>query len=279
MVDESNDEVSPLDREVLVEQELRRPEAQPFAGGTVVFFSVPCPGEQRPNEDGLALIRLDERSGALAVADGLGGQPAGAKAAKIALHSLAESLNRAHSEGTYLREAILDAIERANRKVQELGVGAGTTLAVVEIRDRTARAYHVGDSEVLVVGQRGKIRFQTVSHSPVGYGIEAGLIDRREALEHADRHLLSNLVGSPEMRIEIGPLIKLRPRDVVLLATDGLHDNLHAHEIVETIRRGSLQKAANALARVGAGRMGRPGDDGPSKPDDLSFILYRRSIR
>jgi serine/threonine protein phosphatase PrpC len=264
---------------VLVGQEMSRPEAEPFAGGSAVFFSTPCPGGQRANEDGLALIPLDERGGVLAVADGLGGQPAGAKAAKIALDSLAASLNRARGEGTYLREAILDAIERANREVQALGVGAGTTLAVVEIRDRTARAYHVGDSEILIVGQRGKIRFQTVAHSPVGYGVEAGLIDPREAMDHEDRHLLSNLVGSPEMRIEIGPLIKLRPRDAVLLATDGLHDNVHAHEVVETIRKGSLRGAAGALARIGIDRMNNPGQADPSKPDDLSFILYRRSTR
>jgi serine/threonine protein phosphatase PrpC len=262
---------------VLVEQELRRPEARPFAGGSAVFFSTACPGGPRANEDGLALIRVDERSGALAVADGLGGQRAGAKAARIALNSLAGSLIRARTEGTYLREAILDAIERAGREVQALGVGAGTTLAVVEIRDRTARAYHVGDSEILIVGQRGKIRFQSVSHSPVGYAVEAGLIDPVEALEHEDRHLLSNLVGSPEMCIEIGPLIELRPRDVTLLATDGLHDNLHAHEIVEKVRKGSLQRAANVLARVGTDRMNDPRGGGPSKPDDLSFILYRRS--
>ena len=51
-------------------------------------------------------------------------------------------------------------VEAANRAVAELGVGAATTLAVVEIQGRSVRTYHVGDSMILAVGQRGKVRFQ-----------------------------------------------------------------------------------------------------------------------
>ena len=45
-----------------------------------------------------------------------------------------------------LRGAILNGIEAANRSIRELGCGAATTLALVEIQDRTIRPYHVGDS-------------------------------------------------------------------------------------------------------------------------------------
>jgi serine/threonine protein phosphatase PrpC len=262
---------------VLVEQEMTVPLRTSFASGTAVYYSTSGPGKGSSNEDGLAVIPVGERDGVLAVADGMGGQPAGAAAARLALECLAGSIGQAVRSGTRLREAILNGIERANHEVRALGVGAGTTLAVVEIRGEVARAYHVGDSEILIVGQRGKIRFQTVPHSPVGYGVEAGLIDRREALEHEDRHLLSNLVGSAEMRMEIGPLIRLRPRDVVLLASDGLHDNLHNEEVVNTVRKGPLARAARELVRVGTERMNDSEGQEPSKPDDLTFVMFRRS--
>lgn len=262
---------------LLLERDLLGPEAIPFAAGTAAVYTVRCPGGEQTNEDGLALIPFGERSGILAVADGLGGQPAGAKAAWLALESLVVSLDRARREEGHLREAILNGMELANREVQALGVGAGTTLAVVEIREHTARAYHVGDSEILIVGQRGKVRFRNVPHSPVGYGVEAGLIDRDEALDHEERHLLTNLVGSPEMRIEIGPIVRLHPRDVVLVASDGLHDNLHAGEIIATVRKGSLRRAAGALAQAASGRMTFSEEGQPSKPDDLTFLLFRRS--
>jgi serine/threonine protein phosphatase PrpC len=250
------------------------PERHLFAGGSAVSFTMACPGEARENEDAVAVIPFGDGGLLLAVADGLGGQPMGAEAARIALRRLTEAIGRAED---HPREAILNGIEQANRDVQALGVGAGTTLAVVEIRGRAARAYHVGDSEIIIVGQRGRLRFQSVPHSPVGYGVEAGLIDRGEALEHDERHLLLNLVGSPDMRIEIGPVIQLRRRDVVLVASDGLHDNLHRGEIIETIRKGKLSVAAGGLARIAVERMTAPADGDPSKPDDLSFILYRSS--
>jgi serine/threonine protein phosphatase PrpC len=262
---------------VLLGQEMPRPRVLAFAGGSAACYSTPCPGAGARNEDGLALLPLDHERGVLAVADGLGGQPGGDRAARIALECLADSVRRAAAGKGYLRESILDGIEEANREVRALGIGAGTTLALVEIRGEALRAYHVGDSEILVVGQRGRVRYRSVPHSPVGYGVEAGLIDRREALGHEERYLLSNLVGSPEMRIEIGPVMRLRPRDVVLLATDGLHDNLHDGEVVELVRKGPLGRSAAGLVERGGSRMTCPSQGEPSKPDDLSFILFRRT--
>jgi serine/threonine protein phosphatase PrpC len=253
---------------------LPEPEIHSCSAGRAITFSMPCPGHERENEDALAVIPLGDSGLLLAVADGLGGQPEGAKAARIALEILAAAIGR---EDDHPREAILNGIEQANREIQALGVGAGTTLAVVEIRERRARAYHVGDSEILIVGQRGRLRFQSVPHSPVGYGVEAGLIDRREALDHEERHLLLNVVGSQDMSIDIGPVVKLRARDVVLVASDGLYDNLHRREIVEVIRKGKLLSSAEALTSSAIGRMTAPVEGEPSKPDDLTFILYRRS--
>ncbi|MHC4091793.1 MAG: PP2C family protein-serine/threonine phosphatase, partial [Planctomycetota bacterium] len=179
------------------------------------------------------------------------------------------------TEDDGLRSAILDGFERANERVVELGGGAATTLAAVEIDAATIRPYHVGDSMILAVGQRGKVKLHTVSHSPVGYAVEAGLLDAREAIHHEDRHVVSNIVGSAEMRIEVGRTLKLRPRDTVLVASDGLFDNLHLEEIVECIRKGPLQKAAERLAAAGRKRMEQAQEGHPSQPDDLTFVLYR----
>jgi serine/threonine protein phosphatase PrpC len=185
-----------------------------------------------------------------------------------------------------LRTAILDGIEAANRRVSELGLGAATTLSVVEIRDGRVRPYHVGDSRILVVGQRGRIKHQSIAHSPVGYAIEAGLIDERDAMHHKDRHLVSNTIGSPDMRIEVGPEIELARYDTLLIASDGLFDNLHIDEIVGHIRFGAFPRAARGLLEQSLGRMqsspppgdseARAGAHAPSKPDDLTFIVFRR---
>jgi serine/threonine protein phosphatase PrpC len=209
----------------------------------------------------------------------MGGQQAGARAARMALESLGRSVEAVREPDGSLRGAILDGIEAAHAVIRSFGIGAGTTLAVVELGDGWARAYHVGDSEILMVGQRGAVRFQNIPHSPTGYGVEAGLIDPAEALEHEDRHLLTSAVGLEGMRIDVGPVVRLRPRDVVLLGSDGLYDNLRPDEIAETVRKGPLLRAARRLMRTALERMREPAEGRPSKPDDLTFLLFRRSKR
>jgi serine/threonine protein phosphatase PrpC len=190
--------------------------------------------------------------------------------------SLVAALREAgDSDEPSARPAILNGIEAANRVIRDLGVGAATTIAAVEIRGGMIRPYHVGDSLILVVGQKGKVKLQTVAHSPVGYGVEAGLLDETEAMHHEDRHVVSNIVGSHEMRIEVGPQLKLAPRDSVLIASDGLADNLLVEEVIERVRKGPLLDAVRLLASDALLRMSRREGSAPSKPDDLTILAFR----
>lgn len=257
-------------------------EVQPFAGGFAAVYSTRHPERDGANEDAAALLPAGTERGVLAVADGFGGQPAGEEAARIALQELAASLAAEVPETGDLRGLILNGFENANRAVRELGVGAATTLAVLEVQGRTVRPYHVGDSTILIAGQRGKIKLQTVAHSPVGYAVESGLLDKRAALDHADRNVVSNMVGSPEMRIEVGAGLELAPCDTVLLASDGLFDNLHVDEIIQQMRKGPLAKALTGLVAASVERMKappprdeKPHGGNPSKPDDLTLLAFR----
>jgi len=257
------------------ETDLGQVERYPFAAGQAAVFTTRSPFKETVNEDAMALIPVGERSGVLVIADGLGGLPAGEMAARLALTTLEEALSGVTEDGMSLREAILDGIERANADILALGTGCATTLAVVEMQERLMRSYHVGDSLIMLVGQRGKLKFQSVSHSPVGYAVEAGLLDEAEAVHHEERNVVSNVIGTPEMRIDVGPAIELAPRDTLLVASDGLPDNLYVEEIAARVKAGPLQAVAETLVRDCRERMERPLQDRPSHPDDLSIILYR----
>ena len=258
-----------------VGQPMAEPALFALAGGKAAVFSAACPEGAGANEDAAALIPLDAGSAVLAVADGLGGNPLGDHAASLAVRSLVEALAPAERERSLLRNAILNGIERANEAVAALGGGAATTLTVAEIQEDVVRPYHVGDSVILLVGQRGRIKFQSIAHSPVGFAEEAGLLREREAMAHEERHLVSNVLGSARMRIEIGPALHLARRDTLLLASDGLADNLWRREIAERVRRGTLAESAHRLAADAQRRMLAPLAGEPSKPDDLTFVLFR----
>ncbi len=117
---------------------------------------------------------------------------------------------------------------------------------------------------------------QTTAHSPTGFAVQAGFLDEREALHHAERHLVSNFLGTTDMNIDIGTPVELQPRDTVLLASDGLMDNVHVDEIIEHIRKGPAESAVNAVVELARSRMRSNNGNDPSKPDDLSLILYRK---
>jgi serine/threonine protein phosphatase PrpC len=245
------------------------------AGGRAAIFSHRCPGKDTPNEDAAAVIVIDDTSAVLAVADGLGGGPSGERASALAMMALEDALQNIAGSGELLRTAILDGIEKANLQIQSAEPNAATTLAVVEFQEGQIRTYHIGDSSILACSQRGNVRLQTVSHSPVGYAVEAGVLDEAEAMHHEARHVVSNVVGSAKMRVEMGPFLKLRARDTVILASDGLFDNLHTEEIIARVRAGDLAAGVVQLAKDAVARMTSGDGSTPSKPDDLTIIAFR----
>jgi serine/threonine protein phosphatase PrpC len=263
-----------MKRILFVDRQMEQVEPHEIGGGRAAVFSRRKPEREGPNEDTAALFWTAPDEAVLAVADGAGGLPGGHRAAVIAVQTLQAQLRQV-APGESPRAAVLDAFERANQAILDLGTGAATTLAVAQVSGRTLRCYHAGDSALLVTGQRGKIKLITVSHAPVSYAVESGMLDERDALHHEDRNLVSNFVGSPKMSIDVGPVLELAPRDTVVLASDGVFDNLHTGEIVACVRRGCLVAVAGQLAGLCGRRMSEPRAGQPSKPDDLTFILFR----
>jgi serine/threonine protein phosphatase PrpC len=244
--------------------------------GEVCVRSLRSPDKKTENEDSAAIIQLGDDSLVLAVADGVGGSVAGHEASNAAVRTLARVLTKLPEETPQLRPAILDAVEEANKTVLALARGAATTLVVAQLDATSLRSYHVGDSELLAVGQRGRIKQRVVPHSPTGFAVEAGLLDEDEAVQHDQRHVLFNVIGSADMRVEVGPALQLAVRDTVLLASDGLFDNLFIDEIVATICSGPLAAAADRLVeRVQVRMQGTDAANQPCKPDDLTIVLFR----
>ncbi len=250
-------------------------ESAQLACGEVAWFTARRPGRDEPNEDSLAVLPISDEAVVLVVADGAGGLRGGADASAIAIRALQRALAEGQGEGWMLRTAILNGIEQANQAVFDLGVGAATTLAAVEVDAQRARPYHVGDSPILCFGGRGKLKLETVSHSPVGFAVEAGLLEASDAMHHEDRHLVSNLLGAEDMRIEVGSSRPLAPRDTLVLASDGLSDNLLVEEISGVARQRDLRNACDELAGLARRRMYSPAEGEPSKPDDLTVVMYR----
>jgi serine/threonine protein phosphatase PrpC len=245
--------------------------------GQIAASTVGDAEKEGPNEDSAAIVPVDGEYLVLMVADGVGGMAGAQRASNLTVSTIRESLAKLTDvTARRLRGAILDGIETANRRVMEQANGSASTLALAEIGPGYVRTYHIGDSVLILCGQRGRIKLQTTPHSPVGFAMEAGLLDEKDALEHAELNLIFNVIGSNDMRIEIGSELPMAPRDTLLLASDGLMDNMMQEEIVNTIRKGCLQAAIRELTTTAQRRMQSLDAGKPSKPDDFTAILFRR---
>lgn len=225
-------------------------------------------------EDAVLVVGGPDDHYLLAVADGMGGGPRADDAAAQIVESLADRAQAARDDST-ARVQVLDAIEEASEKIRAWGVGAATTVIVADVDGDAYRTYHVGDSEAVVCGQRGRVKWQTISHSPVGYARASGLLGPSDAMVHEDRHLVDSMVGLEGMRVDLGERRRFAVRDTLVLATDGLFDNLSLDEIVARMRKGPLLAVGRGLVDLARKRMTSAAENQPGKPDDLAFILYR----
>lgn len=267
---------SDLHCNVWCEYDSQEVEIVDFLGGKLAAFSSRCPTrETSPNEDSACVIEVAENRGVFAVADGVGGAARGNDASKRIIENLAEAcfeleLDEGH-QLRGLRGEVIDAIEIANREILSWADGAGTTLTAIELDRNEFRYFHVGDSGAILTSNRGRIKFATVGHAPVAQAVAIGILDSEEALSHEDQNLITNCLGSRELKIEVGIFQPISSRDTLLIASDGLFDNLTSQEIAEIIRKGDLEEQTRQLTETALARM----QSAEGKPDDLTVICWR----
>ena len=249
--------------------DLDRPIKLACPSGEAVVFTQGSPVTGHENEDAVGVFCWDDDELLLAVADGVGGMPSGGAAAGRVIEVLAHLPVEPHDD------PVGNLLNEVNQSMLADNSTGASTVSAVRIEGHRLTSYHAGDSATVVVGKRGKIKLRTTCHSPVGVALASGELTEHEALFHKERHLLSNMVGDSRLWIERSESIVFSASDTVLVASDGLWDNLFFDEVVECVRKDQLEPAAGQLVELARQRMATPATQNPAKPDDLSFILYR----
>ena len=250
-------------------RDLDEPITFSILGGEVVLFTHASPTPSHDNEDAVGVFDWKGETEVLVVADGLGGLPRGGDASQQMVESLS------NPKIVESADPVVACLNSVNESLVSGHSGSGTTVSVVTIECQGIRSYHVGDSATMVIGRRGRIKFQTTPHSPVGIAEANGQLDEIAAMIHPNRHVINNIIGMPDMWIDIGRPTQLAELDTVILASDGLWDNLYRDEVAGLVGNRSLMTAANGILGLATDRMKRKPGSEFGKPDDLSFILYR----
>ncbi len=241
--------------------------------------------------------------GVFLVADGMGGEAHGEVASRIAARVVPAELARvftlpivmapaqlgqASDEGqpeTTLEQALVAAIDEANRRVREIvaaiGRPSGTTLTAMAVRGTEAVLAHVGDSRAYLL--RGDVLAQlTEDHS---------VLARLQALDHpllsdpdifVPRSMLYRSLGQED---ELGPdllSLTLAAGDRLMICSDGMWDELDA-QIIGQLLAGGTTPAEVAQQLVAAANAAGGHDNSTAVvvfvrgvPEDEAAALPRR---
>jgi len=186
-----------------------------------------------------------------AVADGVGGMDLGEVASAAAVKLLSEEFPKA-SPGTMLTTLLPRLIEQANSAVHDCtlapeyqGRKMATTIVSCALRYDQAVVCHVGDSRCYLI-RNGVAKQVTQDHTWVNEQRKMGLLTVQEAAESDSRHILIRSLG-PEMFVAPDTnTVTLLAGDVLVLCTDGLHDEMPERLLAEIV---SQNKSMDEIAR------------------------------
>jgi PPM family protein phosphatase len=205
---------------------------------------------------------IEEGGTAMVVADGIGGQPSGDRASKLAIRVLLqlvigtsdwlflldddlvhEVLHRARERGAAV-DAVLSEMAKTDPKLK----GFGTTLTCAYNNGRDLFVASIGDSRTYLM-QKGQLRVLTRDHTIAQELADQGRIDPAEVKTHPFRHTLTRALGHHGGTAELDVQgLMLEDGDALLLCTDGLTDMVKEGEIAEILKEaGSARRACRHL--------------------------------
>jgi serine/threonine protein phosphatase PrpC len=217
--------------------------------------------------------------------DGIGGHHAGEVAAELAVNHICQAVDE--SDATHPIQTLQESIQNASRLIQERAQetddqnGMGSTCACAWLIGANLYTASVGDSRIYLLRRNTLLRLST-DHTWIHDALEKGLITPEQAVGHPNRHVIRRYLGShhpplvdtrlrlskveSDRQAEANQGKPLQARDVLLLCSDGLTDQVSDEEIQETLSSTNGEHAAAHLVDLACQRGGQ---------DNISVILLQ----
>jgi PPM family protein phosphatase len=175
----------------------------------------------------------------IAVADGVGGLPAGELASAAAIAVLSSLDGAAAPDGDAL-SALRASVEAASARIAELVAddpaltGMGTTLTAMWLVDDRIAMVHIGDSRGYLY-RGGDLTQLTRDDSYVQMLLDSGAITPEQARAHPQRSLVSQVLQARPAQPAY-TVLRPDPGDRLLLCSDGLSDVVTDEQIGQVLR-------------------------------------------
>lgn len=184
------------------------------------------------NEDNLC---QNDDLGLYVVADGMGGHAGGQVASDLAARTI-ERVLAADRGGKKPDEALLDAIQEANRVIlarargESSLAGMGTTCTAMLRDGLRFHLAHVGDSRAYLF-RDGQMTQLTSDHTWINEQLRAGYISEEEAAISRWKSVITRSVGFGEILQVDMQVVPFSAGDVFLLCSDGLSNYFVMEEL------------------------------------------------
>jgi PPM family protein phosphatase len=190
------------------------------------------------NED--SYLMVPDR-GIFVVADGMGGHAAGEVASEMAVTFVARELDSLRGlSDKEVAERMQAAIKTANGAIFQRTLtehdkrGMGTTVTALALFESRFLIGQVGDSRAYLL-RDDRLNQLTKDHSYVQEQVDAGYLTPEQARTHPYSNVITRCVGANS---DVTPDMyggTVRPKDVFLLASDGLTGMLEDYQLAELL--------------------------------------------
>lgn len=193
------------------------------------------------NEDSVIIVKNNEGSYLMAVADGMGGHSCGEVASSLVIKYLAHHF----SEGFYnldkdkAIEFINDSIIEVNSMIFKYQVehpeskGMGTTLVMAILTKDYLLMANIGDSSGFII-KNNKLHKITYDHTLVNLLVSAGELTEEEAKNHPRKNVLMKALGANDP-IEADIFDCEMNIDGIFLCSDGVTNMLEEEQIEKVL--------------------------------------------
>lgn len=206
------------------------------------------------NEDSVIIVKNDEGSYLMAIADGMGGHSAGEVASSIAIGHLGKYFKESFRNMSkvdavnWIRDSVneINSLIFQHEKLHPESKGMGTTLVMAILTKEYLLFGNVGDSSGFVL-RNNNLHKVTYDHTLVNLLVSAGELTKEEASVHPKKNVLMKALGAS---IEVDVDIFDCDMDVteVLLSSDGLTGMLEREQIEKVLLGdGSVEDKVNKL--------------------------------
>ena len=219
--------------------------------------------ERENQEDFVQFRELDDENLLCIIADGTGSRKDHPQPAPIAVLDITEHIAREFEakKDLFLSDPeffLKDAFICSNKLLGALKMGneeyysgyAASITAILLSNDYKIYLAHCGNTRAYIM-RDGKLNQLTRDHTKAEELFEAGQIDRETLHVHPDRLRMTSGIGvviDPVIQTEHG---KIRPTDLVVLTTDGVHYAVQPEFMADIIlKSGSCQEASYNLVQA-----------------------------